>query len=123
MIKVLHKALNVLEVMSQSKKDVFTLNELANICNIPKSTLAGILKDLCEARYLEKDAVRGYRLGVMCFSLTDRLNIPKEVIEVLIQKAKEIHFKPKHTWRFLHLKIMSDTLLLKLVPMVQPAVF
>jgi len=95
MIKVLHKALNVLEVMSQSKKDVFTLNELANICNIPKSTLAGILKDLCEARYLEKDAVRGYRLGVMCFSLTDRLNIPKEVIEVLIQKAKEIHFKTK----------------------------
>lgn len=95
MIKVLHKALKVLEVMSQSKKDVFTLNELSNICDIPKSTLAGILKDLCEAKYLEKDAVRGYRLGVMCFSLTDRLNTPKEVIDVLISKAKEIHFKTK----------------------------
>ena len=93
MIKVLHKALNVLEIMSQSKKDVFTLNELANICDIPKSTLAGILKDLCDAKYLEKDAVRGYSLGVMCYSLSDRLNIDKEIIEVLIKKAKEIREK------------------------------
>ena len=59
MIKVLHKALNVLEIMSQSKKDVFTLNELANICDIPKSTLAGILKDLCEAKYLETTMLYG----------------------------------------------------------------
>ncbi len=95
MIKVLHKALNVLEIMSQSKKDVFTLNELSTLCDIPKSTLAGILKDLCETKYLEKDAIRGYRLGVMCYSLSDRLNTSKEIIDVLIKKAHEIRAKTK----------------------------
>ncbi len=95
MIKVLRKALDILEIMSQSKKDVFTLNELSQLCDIPKSTIAGILKELCEAKYLEKDTIRGYRLGVMSYALSNRLNIDNAVIDILIKKAKEIHQKTK----------------------------
>lgn len=95
MIKVLHKALNILEILSSSKKEVLTLNELSALSEIPKSTLAGILKDLCDLGYTEKDSVRGYKLGTMSYALGDSLKLDKHVTETLIKKAKEIYKRTK----------------------------
>lgn|GEM_PF-1360599 len=69
MIKVILKAMRVLEVISERGGEAVRLSELSQALGENPSTCAGIVRTLTNAGYLQKDPVRGYRLGVMSASL------------------------------------------------------
>lgn len=70
MIKVILKSLKILEIVSANRYKPVRLSELARQLNEKPSTVAGIVKTMTEAGYLQKDPVRGYRLGIMATALT-----------------------------------------------------
>ena len=70
MIKVVLKSLNILEIVSANGRDPVRLSELAQQLGEKPSTVAGIVRTLTEAGYLQKDPVRGYHLGIMATTLT-----------------------------------------------------
>lgn len=63
MIKVLHKAFDLLEIMAAEKGKPFTLTELAAQINEKPSTCANIVKTLCERGFITRLEPRGYVLG------------------------------------------------------------
>ena len=70
MIKVILKGLKILEIVSANGNDPVRLSELAHKLGEKPSTVAGIVRTLTEAGYLQKDPVRGYHLGIMATTLT-----------------------------------------------------
>ena len=70
MIKVLHKAFDLIESMSADKSRAFSLTELANIINEKPTTCANIVKTLCERGYLSKAEPKGYVLGPVAQGLS-----------------------------------------------------
>ena len=85
MIKVLHKAFDLLESMSANKNRVFTLTELATMIGEKPTTCANIVKTLCDRGYLARVEPRGYVLGPVAqgLSFTDQLDTR------LIEAARE----------------------------------
>lgn len=69
MIKVLHKAFDLLETVALDKERVYTLTELAGLIDEKTSTCSNIVKTLCERGYLEHVQPKGYRLGAMAKGL------------------------------------------------------
>ena len=65
MIKVLHKAFDLLESMSADKKRVYTLTELAAMIHEKPTTCANIVKTLCDRGYISRAEPKGYTLGVL----------------------------------------------------------
>lgn len=70
MIKVLHKAFDLLESMSADKNRVFTLTELASMIHEKPTTCANIVKTLCDRGYLCRVEPRGYMLGPVAQGLS-----------------------------------------------------
>jgi DNA-binding IclR family transcriptional regulator len=70
MIKVILKCLKILEIVSASGNKPVKLSDLAQQLDEKPSTVAGIVKTMTEAGYLQKDPVRGYHLGIMAATLT-----------------------------------------------------
>ena len=93
MIKVLRKAFNILEILSSSDEAI-SLAQIAEKSDIPPSTCAGIIKDLCETGYVEKDATRGYRLGRAAMKLTSKAVFNPEhskIFEEILPNLYEIY--------------------------------
>jgi DNA-binding IclR family transcriptional regulator len=84
-IKVLHKAFDLLESMSADKGRVFTLSELATMIHEKPSTCANIVRTLCDRGYLMRVAPRGYMLG----AVAQGLNYTDQVDTKLIESARE----------------------------------
>lgn len=85
MIKVLHKAFDLLESMSADKNRVFTLTELAAIINEKPNTCANIVKTLCDRGYLCRAKPKGYVLG----PVAQGLNYVDPADTRLIESARE----------------------------------
>ncbi|MEA4823189.1 MAG: helix-turn-helix domain-containing protein [Clostridiaceae bacterium] len=69
MVKVVIKAMRILEEISRRGGEAVRLSDLADALGENATTVAGIVKTLTDAGYLQKDPVRGYRLGVLSASL------------------------------------------------------
>ncbi len=69
MIKVLHKAFDLLETIALDKERVYTLTELAGLIDEKATTCSNIVKTLCERGYMEHVQPKGYRLGPMARGL------------------------------------------------------
>lgn len=85
MIKVLHKAFDLLEGMSANKNRTFTLTELAEMIGEKTTTCANIVKTLCERGYLARVEPRGYVLG----AVAQGLNLIDQMDARLIEAARE----------------------------------
>ncbi len=85
MIKVLHKAFDLLESMSANKERVFSLSELASMIGEKPTTCANIVKTLTDRGYLCRVGRGGYTLGTVAKGLNfdDRTDIR------LIESARE----------------------------------
>jgi len=90
MIKVLHKALDILEYISNDKERQYSLTEIAQAINEKPTTCSNIVQTLLERGYIERAGKRGYKLGVMAYSIvnmsgyhTDLVNAAKEPIKRL----------------------------------------
>ena len=62
-IKVLHKAFDLLEIMAENKSKAFTLTELSEMIGEKPSTCANIVKTLCDRGFLSRTEPKGYVLG------------------------------------------------------------
>jgi DNA-binding IclR family transcriptional regulator len=69
-VKVILKGLKILEIVSANGNNPVRLSELAQKLGENPSTVAGIVRTLTEAGYLQKNPVRGYHLGIMATTLT-----------------------------------------------------
>jgi predicted transcriptional regulator len=71
-IKVIEKALNILELLSSDQSKEFMLREIADTLNMDHGTCANIIKTLSTRGYVHQDAPRrGYKFGYMMFKLTN----------------------------------------------------
>lgn len=85
MIKVLHKALDILEFISHDKSKTYSLTEIAQEIGEKPTTCSNIIKTLLERGYVERGEKGGYKLGIMAFSI---VNISGYDID-LVNKAKD----------------------------------
>lgn len=63
MIKVLHKAFDLIESVAANKDRIFTLTELSAMIKEKPTTCANIVKTLCDRGYLTHVEPKGYKLG------------------------------------------------------------
>lgn len=83
MIKVIHKALAILEWIAEEPELLRPLSAIARRFNMHPATCAHIVKTLVTAGYLEKGGeARGYILGPMAFRLARRGPYRKDLVRV-----------------------------------------
>lgn len=71
MIQVIHRALDILEIMSKDRSRTFLLSEIAAGLNLNAGTCANIIKTLVNRGYIEhRGRKSGYCLGPKSFLLT-----------------------------------------------------
>jgi DNA-binding IclR family transcriptional regulator len=64
MIQVIHRALDMLELLGSQPDRVFPLREIAHLLDLHRATCSNILKTLADRGYIERLSGRGgYRLG------------------------------------------------------------
>ena len=95
MIKVLHKAFDLLESMAQYKNRSFTLSEIATMINEKPTTCANIVKTLCNRGFLMKVKPRSYVLGPVAQGLnysdiehTQLVESAREPMNALVSKYR-----------------------------------
>lgn len=93
MIKVLHKAFDLLEIMSENKSKVFTLTELAEMIGEKPSTCANIVKTLCDRGFLSRSEPRGYVLGPVAEGLSYKTISDSRLIESSREAMKALVLK------------------------------
>ena len=72
MIQVIHRALNILEFLSQDPQKEYFLSEISESLGLNKATCANIIRTLTDRGYIEHEEQRkGYRLGHMAYRLTN----------------------------------------------------
>lgn len=70
MVKVIEKALNILELLASEQNRKFQLGEIADTLNLDHGTCANIIKTLAFRGYVQHDGPRmGYKFGYMPFKL------------------------------------------------------
>ena len=97
MIKVVEKALNILELLSSDQNKEFFLGEIADTLKMDHGTCANIIKTLAMRGYVHQDGPRrGYKFGYMMFKLTntainneDLTKIAREEIDLLGNNLNE----------------------------------
>lgn len=72
MIKVIDKALNILELLANEQNKKFRLGEIADTLKMDHGTCANIIKTLAARGYVQQDGPRmGYKFGYMPYKLTN----------------------------------------------------
>lgn len=97
MIQVIHRALNILELLAENPKSEIGLSEIADTLHLKHSTCANILKTLVNRNYVEQVKFKGnYRLGYMAQQLanfnpydTRLINVSKLPVEILMNEINE----------------------------------
>lgn len=93
MIKVLHKAFRILEIIAENPYDPISVKELAERMQINNPTTVRILKDLANMGYVEQlQRNKGYTLGPMGYQIGANGNYLNEIVKVgkpLIHKCAE----------------------------------
>lgn len=71
-IKVIEKALNILELLASEQNNEFPLGKIADSLKMDHGTCANIIKTLVTRGYVSQDGPRrGYKFGYMPFKLTN----------------------------------------------------
>lgn len=83
MIQVIHRALNILELLAKDPKEEMRLSEIADILQLNHATCANILKTLVNRNYVEQvKSKKGYTLGYMAYHLTNIESYDTELITI-----------------------------------------
>lgn len=97
MIQVIHRALNILELIAKNPERELGLSEIADALDLNHGTCANILKTLVNRDYVEQTAAKkGYKLGYMAYRLTNAnfyntelLNVAKIPMDKLSEEINE----------------------------------
>jgi DNA-binding IclR family transcriptional regulator len=91
MIQVIHRALDILELITQDRSRLYTLNEISTRLKLNKATCANILKTLVTRGYVEQEGrMTGYRLGSMSYLLTGNYSHKQELLSAAIEPMNQI---------------------------------
>lgn len=72
MIKVIDKALNIIELLASEQNRKFQLGEIADTLEMDHGTCANIIKTLAARGYVQQDGPRmGYKFGYMPYKITN----------------------------------------------------
>ncbi len=94
MIQVIHRALNILELISKDRDREFGLGEIADRLELNHGTCANIIKTLVVRKYIEQTGKkRGYKLGLQAYYLTDNFSNKKELLRVSVESMKALRIK------------------------------
>lgn len=89
MIQVIHRALNILELVAKDRDKEYGLSEIADRLGLNHGTCANIIKTLVVRNYIEQvGKKRGYKLGLQAYYLTDNFSNKKELLRVSIDPMK-----------------------------------
>ncbi len=92
MIQVIHRALNILELIAKDPNKTLSLTEIADAQQLNYGTCANILKTLVDRKYVEQVGYKkGYRLGAMAYYLTGNYAYKRDL--VLAAKVPMEHLK------------------------------
>ena len=86
MIQVIHRGLDILELIAQDRSRLYTLNEISTKLELNKATCANIIKTLVTRGYLEQEGrMTGYRLGSMSYMLTGNYSHKHELLAAAME--------------------------------------
>lgn len=88
MIKVLHKALDILEYISNDKDKQYSLTEIAQAINEKTTTCSNIVMTLLERGYVERAGKRGYKLGAMAYKMVNMAGYNISLVEAAKEPLK-----------------------------------
>jgi len=120
MIKVIHKALDILEYISHDKGRSYSLTEIAQAIDEKTTTCSNIVKTLFERGYMERVGKRGYKLGIMAYSIVnisgyniDLVNTTKVPLKKLAEhiNASAVLSVLKNNQKHVLLRIDSDSII------------
>ena len=81
MIQVIHRALNILELIAKAPDKTLSLTEIADAQALNYGTCANILKTLVDRKYVEQIGYKkGYRLGAMAYLLTGNYAYKRDLV-------------------------------------------
>ena len=83
MIKVIEKALNILELLAAEQNREIGLGEIASTLGMDRGTCSNIIKTLVARGYIQQDGPRqGYRFWYMPYKLTNSLINNEELTKI-----------------------------------------
>jgi DNA-binding IclR family transcriptional regulator len=94
MIQVIHRALNILELVARDRDKEHTLSEISDSLGLNHGTCANIIKTLLVRKYLEQTGKRqGYKLGQQAYYLTANYSNKRELLNVSVEPIKALCIK------------------------------
>lgn len=91
MIQVIHRALDILELIGQDRTRLYTLSEISGQLKLNNGTCANIIKTLVTRGYIEQEGRKtGYRLGSMAYLLTGNHTYKKELLSAAIEPMNQL---------------------------------
>lgn len=94
MIQVIHRALDILELVAKDREKEFGLGEIADNLQLNHGTCANIIKTLVVREYIEQSGKkRGYKLGPRSYYLTGNYSNKKELLRIAVEPVKSLRAK------------------------------
>lgn len=91
MIQVIHRALDILELIAQDRSRLYTLSEISAQLKLNNGTCANIIKTLVTRGYLEQEGRKtGYRLGSMSYLLTGNYSHKQELLSAATEPMNQL---------------------------------
>lgn len=91
MIQVIHRALDILELIATDRSRLYTLGEISGQLKLNNGTCANIIKTLVSRGYLEQEGRKtGYRLGSMSYLLTDNYSHKQDLLAASVDPINEL---------------------------------
>ncbi len=91
MIQVIHRALDILELIASDRSRLFTLSEISSQLKLNNATCANIIKTLVARGYVEQEGRKtGYRLGSMAYLLTGNYSHKQELLEASMEPMNKL---------------------------------
>ena len=91
MIQVIHRALDILELIAQDRSRLYTLGEISTQLKLNNGTCANIIKTLVTRGYLEQEGRKtGYRLGSMSYLLTGNYSHKQDLMSAAVNPINEL---------------------------------
>jgi DNA-binding IclR family transcriptional regulator len=91
MIQVIHRALDILELIAQDRSRLYTLSEISSQLKLNNATCANIIKTLVTRGYLEQAGRKtGYRLGSMSYLLTGNYSHKQELLAAATEPINQL---------------------------------
>jgi DNA-binding IclR family transcriptional regulator len=94
MIQVIHRALDILELVAKDRNKEYGLGEIADNLKLKHSTCSNIIKTLVNRNYLEQSGKKqGYKLGIKAYYLTGNFSHKEELLRVAADPMRELRNK------------------------------